>query len=182
MGFFCCFITKTDQKEIIKWSNNRKIKWEDFQGHLEKDTPIGAASSVGIMYKVISHSYERYFLEVYAGFLKKKSCVWIEKATDTLLWHEQGHFDLTEIYSRKLRKVLTNIQYKYSNVQIVKEVDIVFNIYADSLSLMQKKYDVETHYSNKLIQQKHWISYIQKELKSFEKYNNPYITIFLKKE
>ncbi len=32
-----------------------------------------------------------------------------KQVNDTLLHHEQGHFDLTEIYARKLRRKIKNL-------------------------------------------------------------------------
>ena len=179
--FFFSFIGNNLEKDIIKWSKGTKIRWTDFHGHMQQNSSIAAVSFVGIEYKTISKSYEYYLLEVYAAFDRKKSCVWIEKASDSLLMHEQGHFNLAEIFSRKMRKTLIESRNNYDWTNLNQDINNVFNLYSDSLSERQNCYDNETHYSQKYDKQKEWNLIIRKELKELEKYSSRYVKIYFKK-
>ena len=168
------------EEEIIVWNKNVKLKWTDYKAFLERDTPVAAASAVGIRYESITQSNERIILNVNAVFVKKKSGVWMEKATDDGLLHEQGHFDLAEIYARKMRNELQNFQFKYEYGKFKSDIIKVYNAYSDSLSLMHRMYDKDTHYSCLPVKQKEWNQYIKNELKQLEKYSKHFVTVYFK--
>lgn len=176
------FTVTGGEKDEIKWTKERKLRWEDFEGKMQKNTPIAAVSSVGVAYETITASYERYILEIYAVFEKKRSAAWMEKASNDGLIHEQKHFDLVEVYARKMRKALFSKQNLYGYSSISDELRKLHTIYVDSLRGMQERYDKETHYSCLLNKQHEWNAYIEKELKVMESWSNPYVTVYLKQE
>lgn len=178
--FYFCFNGNDSKEDFIKWSNEIKIRWSDFHGNLQQNTPVAAVSFVGIVYKTITKSYEFYLLEVYASFDRNKSCVWMEKASDSLLVHEQGHFNLAEIYSRKMRKALIENRSNYYRTKVNEDIHNLFNMYSDSLSIRQNCYDKETHFSQKYDKQIEWNLTIRKELKELERYRTRYVKIYLK--
>lgn len=181
-----CYILLTSFQEssevgtFIKWSKESKIKWEDFQGKSIENTSLAAASVTGIMYSVFSASFERYVYEVNASFNKKYSWAWQEKSDAYGLAHEQGHFDIAEIYTRKFRKELSQNRYTYP--QIEDQIFMLYNKYLDSLNLQQDTYDTETLNSMNVEKQKLWNEKIKTDLKSLEKYANPFVRVYLKNE
>jgi hypothetical protein len=176
------FFVQNNQDSIIKWKKDNKLKWIDYEAILKKETPVAAVSSVGIYSAFISINNEKSLIEIYAGFDKKKSAVWNVKANDNILTHEQGHFDLVELYSRKMRKYLSNNQYKIDFYNYEIELDKLFNLYDDSLKNMQDQYDWETHFSLELEKQIMWTKTIKSELKNLDIYSNTFVTIYFKKE
>ena len=168
------------EPQNIIWIKEIKLKWSDFKGAPKENTVLAAVSSVGISYKEISHSIDKYFFEVNAEFEKNKSWVWVKKASDSILVHEQGHFDLAEIYARKMRQGLISNQFQFTRKNIIQEIHKVLDLYADSLSIMHQNYDLA--FSKNYDKQKEWNLYIEKELQFLEKYKYRFVNVYLKKE
>ena len=157
---------------IIYWDNNRPLKWEDFRDTepdlLIKKTSafLSATSSLCIDYDRNSYgSYLTYFT-IIAVFNKNQS--WIKDSiSNNLLKHEQLHFDITELYARKIRKELI---YAIDNYISVVICDSIFKaMYAEMLE-KQSKYDKETSHGTIVEKQIEWEEYIQNELAKLEEY------------
>src|SRR5882757_2223347 len=89
--------------DSLDWDISRKLKWEDFKG-VHDDIPIcGARTFTTLKYKLIK-SDTGYRVDVRCVFLKKISWKVDESVTSYALQHEQDHFDISELYARKLRK------------------------------------------------------------------------------
>ena len=172
-----CFDFKIDQQIYIKWSKEKKISWMDFQGSAQINTSVAAVSAIGITYNVVSHSIDKYKFEINAVFEKGKSWAWTEKISDTILYHEQGHFDLGEIYARKMRQGLISNQFQFTRKNIIQEIHKVLDLYADSLTIMHQNYDLA--FSKNYDKQKEWNLYIKKELKCLEKYKYRFVDVYL---
>ena len=87
-----------------------------------------------------------------------------------------GHFDITEYYSRVLRKKLKTTKYK-SLKTISDEVKALFNESFDAANELQLKYDDETGHSLDRKKQKKWDKKIKKMLKSMDTYKNPKLKV-----
>ncbi len=166
-------------EDCIKWTKDRKIRWEDFKGETLKKTYVAATSSIGIVYKTINQSSNKYLLEVYAEFEKNKSSILPEKKSDKILEHEQKHFDFAELYARKIRKLLISNN-PYNRKDISEQIAKLMNQYSDSLTIMNSKYDFETNHSLEEVNQIKWNNFIKNELSKLEKYSYRYVTIYLK--
>lgn len=170
--------SKTSNKEV-PWSENHKIKWEYFKGkpprynNIESAaTSSGIASSVTANDTVIHFKIECLFNEKNSWVIPKDTSIW-------LLNHEQRHFDITEVYARTFRKIIS--KYHFKNV---KEVGNIFNqTYRninDDMNVEQKKYDRETNHSRIAGKQKKWNDYIDNQLKSLDQYQETEIFIYQK--
>jgi hypothetical protein len=97
----------TQSDSIIRWSPDRKLTYSDFIGqrptaemsHDNIDTL--AAISCSIRY-VLDTKNGKWFVRAYAFVNLRKS--WMDVKIPYVLKHEQGHFDITEIYSRRFEK------------------------------------------------------------------------------
>ena len=90
-----------------------------------------------------------------------------EGRNDYVLRHEQIHFDITEIYSRKLRKELADAKVTSANLIKAKAIfDKVFN----ELQKRQNKYDRETKHGDKKETQENWEAIVEIELAKYEFY------------
>jgi len=85
-----------------------------------------------------------------------------------LLEHEQIHFDIQEIFSRKIRKQFE--VFKNCKVSEYTHREI-FNNYLDSLSNYQEKYDLDTNYSLIKKKQEFWKAIVAKKLKELDLYS-----------
>lgn len=157
----------TIEQDSIKWSREVKLEWKDFKGAV----PFGdignkkAISSLEILASGIDFyedSIPVFKIETY--FYKKDS--WAILKTDDVLLHEQGHFDITEIYARKLRK-----HYLELNKQKVTDISKYSQVYEDinkEMDIIHFNYDKEVNFipENREI----WYKKIAKELDELEEY------------
>lgn len=151
----------------LVWSEGRKIKWNDFEGLVEEGSPSQASISTFI--EVERGHFSGGFPKFKVVTMMDKSNSWYKSgSSNRLLVHEQLHFDIAEIYSRKIRQAVDSL--------INKEIHD-FTIY-DSLvvSLLQEEseyndlYDKQTSHSVNLDEQKRWQGLVLFELKELENY------------
>ena len=82
--------------------------------------------------------------------------------TPYILAHEQGHFNITEIYARQLNKAL--LEYQLNPKTFKRDINAIYNIIVQQKETAQEAYDNESDHSrNKRIQQE-WSDRIQKML------------------
>jgi predicted secreted Zn-dependent protease len=87
---------------------------------------------------------------------------WGLMKTDYILAHEQGHFDITEIFARKLNEALQN--YEFNKKTFRKDINDIYQAIVKQKEEYQKMYDGETDHSrNKKIQYE-WLEKIQELL------------------
>jgi hypothetical protein len=146
----------THLDSLILWSENYHLKWSDFLGKADysgefKDhqavTWVKRKSTNWIINdSTISFDYFCYF-DRYES--------WKKIETARLLSHEQGHFNLAEIYLRNLRKSLC--EYKSYSLQETS------NFFTDQGKLVRSElqkvhnlYDSETNFSKDSVAQKMW--------------------------
>ncbi|MDX5420979.1 MAG: DUF922 domain-containing Zn-dependent protease [Hymenobacteraceae bacterium] len=94
----------TSSIEAITWSTSRKLTWEDFRAVPDDANPHHAvtAANLAVDAKCTKNTFS---YEVKCVFLPNES--WSKnKKSEKLLFHEQLHFDLTEVHARQLRKSL----------------------------------------------------------------------------
>ena len=92
------------------WSDHSKLSWDDFKGGIGTDEEeVAAATHCGIGFRTTSPATtdDKPGIEVYNLFYANKSWVKPDAKVPEILTHEQGHFDLCEIYTRKLRSRLS---------------------------------------------------------------------------
>ena len=79
-----------------------------------------------------------------------------------ILLHEQGHFDLCEIYTRKLRERMGNVDLRSADVRTV--LMDVYSSVSREYEAAQQSYEQETIHGTNLPEQKKWQSYIADKL------------------
>lgn len=160
----------------LAWMPSRPISWEDFQA--EPPAQAEANSEAATIHMTISWSlsfriiYEPHSknwigttdldsLEVMNTMDPLQSWVLPGKERPEILNHEQRHFDLNEVYRRKLRQALFSpvVQGESADVtyQLFQEaVQRIANQLLNSLENLQKRYDSETAHGNNLKRQREW--------------------------
>src|SRR5262245_30641208 len=94
---------KNFAQDTIQWRSDYKLKWEDFLGKVDSLSTYGAVSNVLIKFSF--HNNDKDFTyKIYCAFNKRTS--WVRIPTCDGLIHEQGHFDIGEIFARKLRQAV----------------------------------------------------------------------------
>jgi len=174
---FLLAFTQDDKKDMILWSSDYKLQWTDFLGKPAGSLKAMTWSTIDFNVKKIDAT--QLVLEINAYFLKKQS--WRQKdfTDDFVLQHEQTHFNIAEVYTRRLRKKLSGEKYKDTK-KAMPEIQKIYNETFSELRAYQKKYDEETKHSINRDEQIKWNKKIADELQDLSKYTNPEINITIK--
>jgi hypothetical protein len=157
-----------NEPQII-WSTSQ-LTWNDFQRRMKKSALYDAVTLSAISNGFSSENSHLNFI-VKALFFPKDSKKKANKLSSELLKHEQGHFDITEIYARKLRQSLQATRYK-NYKYIGKEVQKVYDQNNLEWRQFQNLYDKETDHSKNTDKQLKWNENIQElliELDNFKR-------------
>lgn len=166
---FVFLLNRAFAQDTVYWQPSYKLKWEDFQGIPDSSSKDGAISRPGVKYH-LSANEDSFNVTVICFFLKSKS--WSKfKESDTLLMHEQGHFDIAELFARKLRKAFAG--YKFNAQTVGKDIDQLFILNRQERTEMDMLYDKETDFSRNRKQQLLWIKKIKADLDTLQKYASP---------
>ncbi len=155
--------------DIIYWNADQQLSWQDFKGHPQYQyRDISAITSSGIVhYKGCKDGQINYKVQAY--FEKKESWVKAEALTRHHLEHEQIHFDITELYARKLRKALSQRDF-YCGEEAAFETFV--EAVLGNWQAEQQAYDMLTHHSLDKEQQKEWYHKIAMELSLLEDFKD----------
>ena len=160
--------SRCNNKEHITWKDEKQLKWDYFQNDRPHGEDTSATSSIRISLQYEAGDRLKWFVAE-CLFLKKGSFVGSRK-TDYILKHEQGHFDIGEIYTRLLRKEILIIG-KGDNMNISKRIDSLTNKIKKLLLQEQLLYDSETKNSLDTIKQKYWDERLRKGLDSLSTFS-----------
>jgi hypothetical protein len=116
--YLLCNFTANAQMEyendsIIIWGNERKINWNDFKSESKsknlkyQDALAHINFSLNFYPKKISCSKVD-SVKILAQMYKNESWVGAKTFSNELLNHEQTHFDIAELYARKIRKAIAD--------------------------------------------------------------------------
>lgn len=162
--FFCVKSYAQNIDDTIHWRENYKIRWEDFIGIPNSDRWSAVIYTL-LEYKYYRHSLNYTFLTS-AVMYKQKSWVDTNKVQDYeySLNHEQKHFDLSEIYARKLLTALKNAELTSSNIR--SESQRICDKISSELDTVQVEYDRQTLHGNNYRIQEEWNEKIKKMLQN----------------
>lgn len=146
------------------WSTKNKLTWEDFKGTVPPDADAAATTASGISYTYsanLLHHEVKLDFEVNAFFYPNESWYKPTICNDLVLSHEQLHFDIAELFARKMRKRLNETSFS-DNVKA--EIRDIYRKTLKELSDFQERYDWETNFSRDAKQQLRWNKEIAKAL------------------
>lgn len=144
--------TVIEDDNYISWSSSRKLEWTDFLCEPKKNTDAVASTSttLGLAYQVKNGNL---FYQITCNFSKHKS--WGLLKTDYILAHEQGHFDITEVFARKLHYQLN--AYTYNRKTFKADIGAIYEKIVSEKEEMQKAYDAESDHSRNRKMQQAWL-------------------------
>lgn len=179
---FLCFLPlnkiygEDNSKDTTKyWEKKDTLTWTDFQGQIPKDSDTesgleGLAATVAEIEIAIDKINNNVTFKVICFFVKTKS--WHKNNSITILMHEQLHFDIAELFARKIRKELDSLK-------LNKVTDTLY--YTDKINeLMMERhridslYDCETLHGAVDFMQLKWHERINKELEDLKEYEVDY--------
>lgn len=163
IGFFIC--ERAVSQDTIVWDSATKLTWGDFQGKIDSNSPYSASTVSGIVY-TFRLTGDGYSDSITAVFYRSES--WVRVRTDAALTHEQGHFDITEIFARRLRKRLQ--AFVPGRGSLGKQLKQLYDEVEGERVTTENLYDAETKHSADAGRQVNWNERIRKELKALEEF------------
>ena len=129
----------------LTWVQHPALSWNDFKGRARRNTgEPSAMTDTGFRVQLECRNGVL-DIRVEAEFYPGSSWVKAGRKSAELLRHEQGHFDLTELYARKIRKAIREARIgceddrraEAAGKKIFEELDREWE-------REEKRYDVET--------------------------------------
>ena len=154
-----------EDEEFIPWQWERKLTWEDFLCEPRRNTDAVASTStaLGIAYQIRDNKLT---YQITCNFSKVRS--WGLVKTPYILAHEQGHFDITEIFARKLHQVLMN--YQLDRKTFKQDINTIYQMIVKAKEGFQMSYDSETDHSRNKAKQQQWLERIETILEDTRPY------------
>ena len=153
---------------LIYWSQEFSLQLQHFQGQVDKNNPHHASLRTSVEYlfyneeKKTSSKYKIKINKITVKSFFTPSKSWMRREVinevnlPSLLKHEQGHFDLSEEYARKINLQMNKFSgksYSCKNTQKEKATDEIkqmldkkFKVYTLELKKAHNQYDEETNH------------------------------------
>lgn len=163
--FFLTAGTLAQEPEAIAWDANRKLSWKDFRGRPFETAWAAATTASGISYEYSgTEQPDGYILEFKIGayFYPDKSWYQPTLCDPNVLAHEQLHFDISELFARKMRSEVSNTRFTHN---ARAEVKAIYKRILKELSEFQARYDRDTDYSRNLEKQLFWQEKVARSLR-----------------
>ncbi|MBS1616787.1 MAG: DUF922 domain-containing protein [Bacteroidetes bacterium] len=154
-----------NETQSFSWSLNRPLRWADFQGKIRKDADrnFAAETICGISIKTnMAKPAEPVQVQVSNHFDTHLSWLRPGHATAEVLRHEQGHWDLCEIYTRILQARFDSAHITGSTLH--EEVSRIYQSVITAHRERQQQYEDETQHGTIPSAQRRWELLIAEEL------------------
>jgi hypothetical protein len=139
-------VSFAQQEEKIIWKALRPLTWDDFIKLEKGKNRFAAESMCGLAYSVRQEG-DRIIIETEAYLIQSGSWVVESKQTKDLLNHEQLHFDIAELWNRKLHKRLRKYELpvkSFVDRNIAHKLEIEYKRCFAEMMKIQRTYDRET--------------------------------------
>ena len=164
ISLFLQEIKKQDDNKIL-WESGVKLAWKDFKGIPREDRGSIKAETYGEIVTVDSYFEDEIpKFKVNCFFLKDKS--WTITNNPLSLQHEQIHFDIFEVHTRKIRKAFDSLN--QNKIKDLKIYETKFNEIFSKNSSINDRFDDDVQLHRE--RQVKWITKIHLELKNLKDY------------
>lgn len=157
-----------ENDSLLLWRKDRFLTWSDFKGVPVTQKKMGihqaAASATGPVF--VHREDDNGNLIPYPVSYFYKSLSWSISKDSILLQHEQLHFDIKELYIRKMRVKFMNLK-----GQDIYDSEVYQNISSeilDECNETQIKFDKEVSFNK--IKQNEWRKCIDRKLEELKEY------------
>ena len=156
---------QSKEEELIDWSASQRLTWHDYKGSPNPNSDAAASTTtyLGIDYSITSTNYS---YKIQSRFSKTRS--WGLHKSDYILSHEQGHFDIAEVFARKLNKEMS--KYKFNKKTYQKDLHKIYEDVTKEKEEVQNDYDSETRHSINRRKQAEWLKKIEEMLEEYNEY------------
>lgn len=169
---FCTLISSQIFCQKIVWKEDLKLEWSNFksESNLMNNSDVAAYANCGWEYSaVISSEKDRTVLiKIEAIFMENKSWKDVRKISKNSLLHEQKHFDIAELFARKLRKETS--ERIISSADFIEYFHKIYNKISKQYKDYQSTYDKDTKNGNDKLKQQEYDYIITNELERLKDY------------
>ena len=153
-ALFLCLVAAWGESAIL-WAEHSKLSWSDFKGRAPRT--VGEPSAVtetGFRMQLVCRAGSL-DIDVAAEFYPGSSWVKANRKSGELLRHEQGHFDITELYAKKMKKAVRDAGIGCEDdARAEAEGKRVVGSVNREWEKAEKDYDVETKDGTDLVRQR----------------------------
>jgi hypothetical protein len=150
---------KVAQLDGIAWSASRPLAWSDFKGPAPVNSGQEGARTVYSLFNGARCTRQIFDFQVVAAFFPRQS--WVEPIvlrspaeSARTLRHEQTHFDLAEVYARRMRKYFAELPAPCARTTAA--LDELAGGFIRDEATTQAQYDEETRNGRTVPKQSEW--------------------------
>jgi hypothetical protein len=181
-AFSSAFLS-AQKSPVIEYAAISTFQWDLFKGKInqkhiaEMGKNTGAVTVSSISYSTVEITPGSSTIMIVARFHPDESWTRYPKLNnpEEALVHEKRHLDITEIYARKLRQLVSNAHFSAGHFQ--EEITRLFKETVSQQRAEQARYDHETNHSINSAQQQKWNTQIDKQLEALKAYSTPLVTV-----
>jgi hypothetical protein len=160
--------------DTIMWSHQR-LASANFKGNYDTAVYNKSHFATTLWKLTYFHRKNRATKQVeviaYAWFDGRRSWIRPSQVKNTaLLQHEQGHFDIAEILTRRFKRQVS--QTSFPAGEYADSLRSIFNALLADTYAQQERYDTETQYGEIPAKQRQWQEYIATTLTSLEAFSD----------
>lgn len=161
---------ETDQGPVIEWQSGIKLKYEDFKARGKGSPGFAVATTASAFGYSITNENGNISGSIFVRFYCNDSWWNPEYILDDVLKHEQLHFDICELFGRKLFKEVLDLGNKGRlNQKTIQQVQTKFEKQYDDY---QDLYDKQTDHSTNGKEQRRWNQKVKQALDDYAEYAN----------
>lgn len=158
---FSLFAQNTEE-DLLEWSATRRLNWSDYKARPNPNSDA-VATTTTVLAVEYNFNNNQFGYTIKSRFSKTRS--WGSHKTDYILSHEQGHFDIAEVFARKLHKNLS--EYKFNKKTYQKDLKKIYEDITEEKEEAQNDYDKETRHSINKEKQAEWLKKISVMLEEY---------------
>jgi hypothetical protein len=169
------FAQKTNKplQDTLLWKKGFVITAVDFKGKKPGGPPANAFTTLRL-YTKDEQNIQLLYIE--ALFLRSKS--FLNDKSPMTLQHERLHFDITELFARKLRQRVIEKDFTKVKTDVGEEIKKMYDQINSEWAKENELYDKEVKSGQDKAKQKEWELKIASQLAALEQYTNKGIDIF----
>lgn len=170
----CLLLSKnTVSAQAIFWKAGRPLTWDDFKGKKPHRTRFAAATNSRLQYLHYRGNDDTMRRKIICSFQPDKSWKKNKRLSLYILKHEQTHFDIAELYTRKIRASFQHYRttHKY-NWNTEFKLKTIFHKKITAYRHYQHKYDRKTHHSLDKEEQEKWEKKVASQLSALDSFKS----------
>ena len=171
IAFFAAMSAHGQSPRGFTWEQHPALNWSDFKGRAPRTMgEPSAMTDTGFRVQLECRD-GALDIRVAAEFYLSSSWVKTARKSAELLRHEQGHFDITELYARKMRKAIREAKIGCEDDRTAEAAGKkLFEQLDREWEKEEKRYDAETKDGIDLVKQKESSGRTATELEELSRY------------